>query len=87
MSTIELLNQVKQLPPREQLILAEKILTGLVDRIPPQQPQDTELPVQAVRHELFATEEERIAGLHAGMAWVSEDFDEPLPDDFWLGVK
>ncbi len=27
----------------------------------------------------------RIAGLHAGTSWVSDDFDDPLPDDFWLG--
>jgi len=28
----------------------------------------------------------RIAGLHAGEGfWMSGDFDEPLPDEFWLG--
>jgi len=27
----------------------------------------------------------RVAGLHRGAAWVSEDFDAPLPDEFWLG--
>ena len=27
----------------------------------------------------------RIAGLNEGASWMSEDFDEPLPDDFWLG--
>jgi prevent-host-death family protein len=28
----------------------------------------------------------RIAGLHAGEGfWMSDDFDEPLPDEFWLG--
>jgi hypothetical protein len=21
--------------------------------------------------------------LHAGAAWTSDDFDAPLPDDFW----
>jgi prevent-host-death family protein len=24
----------------------------------------------------------RVAGLHAGAVWTSEDFDEPLPDEF-----
>jgi hypothetical protein len=27
----------------------------------------------------------RIPGLHHGEIWMSEDFNEPLPDDFWLG--
>ncbi|MCL4556577.1 MAG: DUF2281 domain-containing protein [Gammaproteobacteria bacterium] len=28
---------------------------------------------------------QRIAGLQRGKAQISEDFDEPLSDDFWLG--
>jgi antitoxin (DNA-binding transcriptional repressor) of toxin-antitoxin stability system len=31
-----------------------------------------------------ASEPERIPGLHAGMIWMSEDFDEPQPDEFWV---
>jgi antitoxin (DNA-binding transcriptional repressor) of toxin-antitoxin stability system len=27
----------------------------------------------------------RVAGLHTGSIWTSEDFDEPLPDEFWTG--
>jgi antitoxin (DNA-binding transcriptional repressor) of toxin-antitoxin stability system len=30
---------------------------------------------------------ERIAGLHSGSAWMSPDFDEPLPDEFWTEGK
>ena len=26
----------------------------------------------------------RIANLHAGMAWMSNDFDAPLPEDFLI---
>ena len=26
---------------------------------------------------------QRVAGLHAGMGWMSDDFDVPLPDEFW----
>lgn len=29
--------------------------------------------------------QERVAGLHRGAIWTSEDFDDPLPDEFWLG--
>jgi len=28
---------------------------------------------------------QRIAGLHRGSISVSPSFDEPLPDDFWMG--
>ena len=27
----------------------------------------------------------RVAGLHAGAIRTSEDFDEPLPDEYWTG--
>jgi len=27
----------------------------------------------------------RVAGLHAGAIWATEDFDEPLPEGFWTG--
>lgn len=27
----------------------------------------------------------RVAGLHAGAIWTSDDFDEPLPGEFWTG--
>jgi prevent-host-death family protein len=29
----------------------------------------------------------RIAGLNRGSIWTSEDFDEPLPDEFWTGQE
>lgn len=29
----------------------------------------------------------RIAGLNRGMIWTSDDFDKPLPDEFWLGKE
>jgi prevent-host-death family protein len=36
---------------------------------------------------LAAPQGSRIAGLNKGEIWVSEDFDEPLPDEFWTGLK
>jgi antitoxin (DNA-binding transcriptional repressor) of toxin-antitoxin stability system len=27
----------------------------------------------------------RVFGLHEGQVWMSDDFDAPLPDSFWLG--
>jgi len=29
----------------------------------------------------------RVAGLDRGKIWMSDDFDAPLPDEFWTGSK
>ena len=30
----------------------------------------------------------RVAGLNEGsVTWISDDFDDPLPDEFWLGEE
>lgn len=29
----------------------------------------------------------REPGLHQGMGWISDDFDQPLSDEFWLGSE
>lgn len=29
----------------------------------------------------------RVAGLHQGAIITSDDFDAPLPDDFWIGLS
>lgn len=31
------------------------------------------------------TQPPRLFGEYKGQIWVSDDFDAPLPDDFWLG--
>lgn len=31
--------------------------------------------------------EKRTLGLHEGQGWMSDDFNDPLPDEFWLGEK
>ena len=30
------------------------------------------------------TKKKRVAGLNRGSIWTSQDFDEPLRDEFWL---
>lgn len=32
---------------------------------------------------IVASSAQRVAGLHAGAIWTSEDFDEPLAEEFW----
>ncbi|MEK6408812.1 MAG: type II toxin-antitoxin system prevent-host-death family antitoxin [Acidobacteriota bacterium] len=34
-----------------------------------------------------AANKKRVAGLNRGTIWTSEDFDQPLPDEFWLGQE
>jgi len=29
-------------------------------------------------------DQQRVPGLHAGTGWISDDFDSPLPDQFWV---
>ncbi|MDQ3013807.1 MAG: toxin-antitoxin (TA) system antitoxin [Acidobacteriota bacterium] len=36
---------------------------------------------------LKSTAKPRIPGLHLGAIQMSEDFDEPLSDEFWLGEE
>ncbi|MEZ4731319.1 MAG: type II toxin-antitoxin system prevent-host-death family antitoxin [Caldilineaceae bacterium] len=36
---------------------------------------------------LTPKKKKRIAGLNRGMIWTSDDFDAPLPDEFWLGKE
>jgi antitoxin (DNA-binding transcriptional repressor) of toxin-antitoxin stability system len=33
------------------------------------------------------SKQKRIAGLNRGSIWTSDDFDEPLPDEFWAGTE
>ncbi|MCF4965646.1 type II toxin-antitoxin system VapB family antitoxin [Nostoc sp. CMAA1605] len=31
------------------------------------------------------TPQQRVLGLHEGQIWMSDDFNDPLPDEFWMG--
>jgi antitoxin (DNA-binding transcriptional repressor) of toxin-antitoxin stability system len=42
-------------------------------------------PIDTTENALPTEKKERIPGLHAGMIWTSNDFDDPLPDEFWFG--
>ncbi len=42
--------------------------------------RETEAEDNAVR------QSPRTPGLHAGRYWIAEDFEAPLPHDFWLGA-
>lgn len=54
----------------------DEILHILEKRLPPEK-------VQAALHDVRSGK--RILGLHADTIWISDDFDDELPDEFWLG--
>ncbi len=43
-------------------------------------------PLARMEH-VSAAKKKRIAGLNHGTIWTSEDFDEALSDEFWLGKE
>ncbi len=41
-----------------------------------------------VDHPLPQASKTRTPGLHQGIGyWIADDFDAPLPDEFWLGEE
>ena len=58
----------------KQLSLLDKV--RLIEEIAPQIERELEAAQPAPRK----------AGLHTGAIWTSDDFDEPLPNEFWTGT-
>lgn len=63
----------RQLSPAEQLEIIQALSRAL------QQHAEA-----AVRPSNTASRE-RVLGLHQGQVWVSDDFNDELPDEFWFG--
>ena len=64
-------------------------LTALLERLPPELRQEvfdfaSYLAEKKTVRQAPETHK-RVPGLQAGQLTPSDDFDEPLPDDFWLG--
>ncbi|HRT08713.1 MAG TPA: toxin-antitoxin (TA) system antitoxin [Candidatus Paceibacterota bacterium] len=74
MKTIELLIQ----PPSLEAVLEAAVKEAGVVLTKSGEPVAQVIP-------LPGKSKQRVAPLHAGAWAVSEDFDEPLPDEFWLG--
>ena len=63
-------------------------LHTLIDQLPAelrQEVYDFAAFLLEKRGEQISRQAPRIAGLHEGQTIISDDFDEPLPDEFWLG--
>lgn len=70
-TTSELIAKLQTLPP-EKLQQVLDFVEFLAQKYT--QPQETE-----------QTPEKRVLGLNQGEIWMSDDFNDPLPDEFWLG--
>ena len=68
-----ILNRLQALPP-EQLKQVEDLIELLLQTHHPypSTPDSTSLPP-------------RVLGLQLDKGWMSDDFNAPLPDEFWLG--
>ena len=66
-----LLEQLSQLPEPIQDHLAKRFLKEL---------EETKTQPDSRQHK-------RIAGLGQGTITIADDFDDPLPDAFWLGEE
>jgi hypothetical protein len=62
-------------------------LHKLIDQLPPLlQKQVFDFATALIdKEKQTSAKKPRIAGLHSGQMIVSDDFDDPLPDEFWLG--
>ena len=64
-----------------------------VDKLSAEEIEELYKHVAGIRTQIPATStpqrSERVLGLHEhlGKAWMSEDFDAELPDEFWFGEK
>ena len=65
----------QQLSPIEQL----EIIQSLTQTLKQKYAQTTAVASPSISNK------PRIAGLHQGKVWMSDDFDDELPDEFWFG--
>lgn len=64
----------------------EQALLEQVRSLTPQQQQQVLNFAEFLHHKVPIVAPERVPGLHQGTPyWIADDFDAPLPDQFWLG--
>ena len=88
-STDQLLHAVEQLPPQEFTVFLARLLALQTQRS--QRAQEAPAPERHQHLPELAAQvqagRQRVLGLNAGALTTTEDFDAPLPDDFWLGCE
>ncbi|MBE9215257.1 DUF2281 domain-containing protein [Plectonema cf. radiosum LEGE 06105] len=77
-----------------QTLNITEVLIAKVQSLPPEQQQTLLDFVEFLEHKNTQSQpistqpvQQRVLGLNRGEVWMSEDFNEPLPDEFWLGEE
>jgi hypothetical protein len=88
--TLEIPEALVERAQAVQIDLRQTLIDALQAKLPPIK-EDVEILLQhrlsgnALEAALRAYRSgERVLGLHVGAFWMSEDFNDPLPDEFWL---
>jgi hypothetical protein len=80
MVSTELLDRLHKLNRTDKLYVMQTLLNDLLAG---EQASSIEtVPAIEVKPDVI---KQRIPNLRKGQGWVAEDFDAPLPDEFWLG--
>lgn len=74
----DLLCKLQKLMPENQ-----QMLMAFADFLLERQAQSAQNPTSVEAEP--SSPQQRILGLHQGMGWMSDDFNDPLPDEFWMG--
>ena len=72
-----------------QILDVTEALIAKLKSLPPEQ-QQTLLDFAeflADKHAQPQPVQQRVLGLNQGEIWMSEDFNNPLPDEFWTGEQ
>lgn len=70
-----------------ELVVENGMFRAVDGALPFSEGQHVKVTVEAEETKDEVQSKPRVAGLHAGMGWVSDDFDAELPDSFWLGEE
>ncbi|MCM0594211.1 MAG: DUF2281 domain-containing protein [Gloeotrichia echinulata DEX184] len=72
-----------------QTLNITETLIAQLQTLPPEQQQMVVNFVEFLAHKHAQSQpsQQRVLGLNQGEIWISEDFNDPLPDEFWTGEQ
>ncbi len=71
-----------------QVVDTTSELITKLQTLPPEQQQQVLDFVEFLAQKYAQAQEtpkKRVMGLHKGKIWMSDDFNDPLPDELWMG--